>query len=73
MCQGNISDEERQEIYNTRFQVLQGRREVLSITGDQPSAERDAYEMLELARRTGYTCRMIDALLIPASGKLLEE
>jgi len=57
------SDEARHEVWNTRFQVLQDRREVLAITGDQAGVEKDAYEMLELARRIGYTYRLIDALL----------
>jgi class 3 adenylate cyclase len=76
MEDASATDEERQDLYNTRFQVLQGRREVLAITGDQPATEKDAYEMLELARRTGYTCRMIDALLSQpqvSSWKNLEE
>jgi hypothetical protein len=72
----NAKDEERQDLYNTRFQVLQGRREVLAITGDQLATEKDAYEMLELARSTGFTCRLIDALLSQpqvSSWKNLEE
>jgi class 3 adenylate cyclase len=57
------SDEARNEVYDTRFETLQNRREVLAITGDQAGVEQDAYEMLHLARRTGHTYRLIDALL----------
>jgi class 3 adenylate cyclase/predicted ATPase/tetratricopeptide (TPR) repeat protein len=63
LADSSDSEDERQGIYKTRFEVLQGRREVLAITGDQAAAEKDSYEMLELARYTDSAHRLIDALL----------
>lgn len=63
MERASADDQTRQNLWNTRFQVLQDRREVLAVTGDPSGVEKDAAEMLELAQRTGYTHRLIDALL----------